>query len=208
MAETTTFSEEPPPFSSTPLEKTTPHTSFTLPSRKIISKEDLTLFLESETCRSFREFIQHLSFSIKGFKLSHPVHLSEVSTSLLDLLESIDQVVTSTPPEINPNSRFGNPAFRLFYDRVQRKVLTHSRHVLVDKYAHRDILVKFNTETWSTTHLEPRDLENALLQNEVLESQLVDELAELESQISEVAKDIEHSYDWNSSIPVQPLQKE
>lgn len=39
--------------------------------------------------------------------------------AILAVLEQVEQVVESTPPVENGKSRFGNPAFRTFYDRVR-----------------------------------------------------------------------------------------
>lgn len=39
-------------------------------------------------------------------------------TAVLDLLEKIAQIAKDIPPVDNAASRFGNPAFRTFYDKV------------------------------------------------------------------------------------------
>lgn len=38
--------------------------------------------------------------------------------SLLDVLGEVEQTVKDTPPVDNGKSRFGNPAFKTFYDRI------------------------------------------------------------------------------------------
>jgi len=39
-------------------------------------------------------------------------------TAVLDILDKISQIAKDIPPVDNAASRFGNPAFRTFYDRV------------------------------------------------------------------------------------------
>jgi serine/threonine-protein phosphatase 2A activator len=34
-------------------------------------------------------------------------------------LDQVDQIAGDTPPVDNSNSRFGNPAFKIFYDKVE-----------------------------------------------------------------------------------------
>ena len=39
---------------------------------------------------------------------------------MLKILDSVDAIIDETPPVDNEKSRFGNPAFRTFYDAVQK----------------------------------------------------------------------------------------
>jgi serine/threonine-protein phosphatase 2A activator len=39
-------------------------------------------------------------------------------TAVLDVLDKIAQIAKDIPPVDNAASRFGNPAFRTFYDKV------------------------------------------------------------------------------------------
>ena len=44
--------------------------------------------------------------------------LAQRTRSLLSILDSVMDIAKATPPVDNKLSRFGNPAFRDFYDRV------------------------------------------------------------------------------------------
>lgn len=46
--------------------------------------------------------------------------LTQAVSAIVNLLDSIDQLVTDTPPVDNGKSRFGNPAFKDFYDKAQQ----------------------------------------------------------------------------------------
>lgn len=39
-------------------------------------------------------------------------------TAILNVLDKVEQVAKETPPVDNKASRFGNPAFRTFYDKI------------------------------------------------------------------------------------------
>jgi serine/threonine-protein phosphatase 2A activator len=48
-----------------------------------------------------------------------PSSRPEQSTkAVLSLLDEVEQIIKDTPPVENGMSRFGNPAFRTFYDAV------------------------------------------------------------------------------------------
>ena len=40
-------------------------------------------------------------------------------TAVLGMLDRVEELAKATPPVDNKASRFGNPAFRTFYDKVQ-----------------------------------------------------------------------------------------
>jgi serine/threonine-protein phosphatase 2A activator len=40
-------------------------------------------------------------------------------TAVLSVLDKVEQIARDTPPVDNSGSRFGNPAFRTFYDKVE-----------------------------------------------------------------------------------------
>lgn len=39
--------------------------------------------------------------------------------NIIGILEKVEQIAKDTPAVDNSGSRFGNPAFRVFYDKVQ-----------------------------------------------------------------------------------------
>ncbi|KAI9141649.1 phosphotyrosyl phosphatase activator [Paraphysoderma sedebokerense] len=94
------------------------HNAFCVPRRKIITKDDLTHFLDSQACNDYLNFILKLNTSVQGLKISDNVGASPIIQQLLSLLDSIAAIATSTPPDKTTKSRFGNPAFRLFIDKT------------------------------------------------------------------------------------------
>ncbi|ELU38334.1 cytochrome P450 [Rhizoctonia solani AG-1 IA] len=65
------------------------------------------------------DYVAQLNSSIINKKLTDNIHESENVQSILKLLEQVEAIAQDTPPVNNDASRFGNPAFKAFYDKVQ-----------------------------------------------------------------------------------------
>ena len=94
-------------------------TQFVVPRRRILSQNDLDLFTASRTYTDLIEFIESLNESVQGCPNSASCEDTPVIKSLLHILEVVETKVTAHPPVDNNLSRFGNPAFRDFYDDIQ-----------------------------------------------------------------------------------------
>ncbi|KAF9372137.1 Serine/threonine-protein phosphatase 2A activator 2 [Podila verticillata] len=93
-------------------------TSFVVPRREILTKDDLELFHGSETYASLFEFLDKLNESVVGVVSTAECLQSEVVTGMLEVLDRVNDVSQQYPPESGHESRFGNPAFRKFYDQI------------------------------------------------------------------------------------------
>ncbi|KAI5982659.1 Phosphotyrosyl phosphatase activator [Pisolithus albus] len=92
--------------------------TFQTPSKRILSSLQLTAFQSSNTHNAIVTYIEDLNNSIIGVKLTDQVSVSPGVKAILDVLDKVEDVVKDTPPMDNKASRFGNPAFRMFYDKV------------------------------------------------------------------------------------------
>jgi serine/threonine-protein phosphatase 2A activator len=92
--------------------------SFSIPQRRIITLEDLKHFHTSSTYHEIINFVSQCSQAIRGLPISHPVKVTPMVTSLVSLLDQIETMVNDTPADETMGSRFGNPSFRLFYDKL------------------------------------------------------------------------------------------
>lgn len=107
----------------TPILPPLPDTSaliFQEPTRRILSSDDLDLFLSSPAHSLILSFVFSLSDSAADRKISsiglasaHPI-----IHKILSILDSIDQFIDRCPPTDQGGSRFGNPAFRDFIDNT------------------------------------------------------------------------------------------
>ncbi|GHJ87726.1 hypothetical protein NliqN6_4128 [Naganishia liquefaciens] len=127
-------------------------TNNSLPRKRILSPAHLAAFKESQTYRDIVEFVEELNTSIVGKKLSDGRADSSVVSAILEILDEVEKIVQDTPPVDNAASRFGNPAFKTFYDKVvERSEGLHERLVdagfLKDKNVIPELCVYFN-ESW------------------------------------------------------------
>ncbi|KAG0708074.1 Phosphotyrosyl phosphatase activator [Suillus ampliporus] len=93
--------------------------SFEIPGKRILSSAQLTVFQSSATYDTLVSYIKARSEFFRGVKLTDPRSESLGIKAILRLLDRIEQLARETPPVENKASRFGNPAFRAFYDKVQ-----------------------------------------------------------------------------------------
>ncbi|KAI6163501.1 Phosphotyrosyl phosphatase activator [Pisolithus thermaeus] len=92
--------------------------TFQAPRKRILSNPQLTAFQSSNTYNAIVTHIEALNNSVTGVKLTDQVSISPGVKAILEILDKIEDVVKDTPPMDNKASRFGNPAFRIFYDKV------------------------------------------------------------------------------------------
>ncbi|KAI8324740.1 Phosphotyrosyl phosphatase activator [Martensiomyces pterosporus] len=92
-----------------------------IPTRKILTPEDLSCFQTSAPCSQLVDFLNALNASIIGVKTGAEVEDSEIVKDLSRLLDSVKQVNEDVKP-LQTNSRFGNPAFRDFYDALEERL--------------------------------------------------------------------------------------
>ncbi|KAJ3289929.1 Serine/threonine-protein phosphatase 2A activator 2 [Borealophlyctis nickersoniae] len=97
---------------------TTLQSSFRVPTRAILSKEDLDRFQTSDAHGLILGFIERLNTAVRGKTLRAEAYHSPVVNSLITLLDTLEEYIKDAPPVENTKSRFGNPAFQTWYDRV------------------------------------------------------------------------------------------
>jgi len=78
------------------------------------------LFLASDTYTLLLAFIFSLTESVQDTKISdiQRDNLSPLVTSISKILDEVEDRVRSCPPEDQAGSRFGNPVFRVFVDKI------------------------------------------------------------------------------------------
>ncbi|RUP48221.1 hypothetical protein BC936DRAFT_144820 [Jimgerdemannia flammicorona] len=89
-----------------------------LPRKKILTKDDLAHFHSSPAYAEYVAFVEQLNRSVQGLTIQADLVQSHVVTSILSILDTLTQWSADIPPVENKLSRFGNPAFRDFYDKV------------------------------------------------------------------------------------------
>ncbi|KDQ56607.1 hypothetical protein JAAARDRAFT_36089 [Jaapia argillacea MUCL 33604] len=92
--------------------------SFQPPRKCLLTKEQLLAFQASKTHQGLVSYIDELNASVVGVKLGSQCSESPGVEAILGVLDKVEEIAKDTPPVDNKASRFGNPAFRTFYDRV------------------------------------------------------------------------------------------
>ncbi|GAB5590628.1 Serine/threonine-protein phosphatase 2A activator 2 [Umbelopsis nana] len=96
--------------------------SFTVPQKRILTREDLDEFQASDAYAQFIGFIENLNESVKGVKTDSEIETSPSVEKVLDLLDALIKLKLEIPPVENALSRFGNPAFVTFYDKAAEMI--------------------------------------------------------------------------------------
>ncbi|KAI0705388.1 hypothetical protein C8Q76DRAFT_630604 [Earliella scabrosa] len=93
-------------------------TTYFPPRKVILTKENLEAFQQSKTHETIVSYINALNECVVGVKLTDDVLVSPAVQAVLNVLGTVEETAKSIPPVDNKASRFGNPAFRTFYDKV------------------------------------------------------------------------------------------
>lgn len=88
--------------------------------KAILTHSQLDWFQSSDTSAHILAYISALNDAVVNVKLTDDCPVSPAVHAMLNILDKIHQVAAETPPVDNSASRFGNPAFRTFYDKVSQ----------------------------------------------------------------------------------------
>ncbi|KAJ4308435.1 Serine/threonine-protein phosphatase 2A activator 2, partial [Neodidymelliopsis sp. IMI 364377] len=94
--------------------------TYTHPTRRILSPSDHQLFLQSPTCTLVQAFIFNIADSVQD-RPTTTISDSDITSTLgkiLRILTEAGKIQEECPPE-DTGSRFGNPVFRTFLDKVE-----------------------------------------------------------------------------------------
>ncbi|KAI7825109.1 Phosphotyrosyl phosphatase activator [Gamsiella multidivaricata] len=120
---------------------------FVVPRKEILTKEDLELFHASPTYANLFEFLEALNESVVGVVSTADCYESEVVKGMLETLDLVNDVTEEYPPETGHESRFGNPAFRKFYDQVCLSAPEWMEKLVTPKEAVPEV-TKYFVECW------------------------------------------------------------
>ena len=92
---------------------------FVTPTTQIKSPDLIKTWEESEAYQEYIGFILAIGEAIQGKKLRDVTDKSEACQRLLDLLANIREIKSSCPPVEDMKSRYGNPAYRDWYSKLE-----------------------------------------------------------------------------------------
>ncbi|KAG5676217.1 hypothetical protein PVAND_006066 [Polypedilum vanderplanki] len=105
--------------------------SFVEPQKMIKSPMDMTNWEKSEAYYDLIGFISSVCMCIQGKSLQQKCNISPPVQKLLDMLNKLEKLAIETPPVDQP-SRFGNIAFRTWYQKMKDNVESLVKDVLPD----------------------------------------------------------------------------
>lgn len=114
------------------------------PSKQILSTAHLRAFQRSSTHADILAFVTDLDNAVVGVKLGDAEVLD--TRPLLDMIDAVDTIAQQTPPIDNAQSRFGNPAFQTFYDKVKES--SPSLHASLVPAEHIEEVSTYFEESW------------------------------------------------------------
>lgn len=90
-----------------------------IPVRRITTKDDLSIWIDSPIYNEVVSFIESLQNLVLGKPNDEPLPPSPITQKLLAILERIDAIIDENPVLIDQNSsRFGKVEFKQFYDQI------------------------------------------------------------------------------------------
>ncbi|CEG79247.1 Putative Peptidylprolyl isomerase [Rhizopus microsporus] len=127
--------------------------SFSVPTKRIATKAHLDEFLHSSAYEDYIGYIERLNDAVKNLKIDSTIEMSNNVTSIVNILDTISGWIDEIPPVENSKSRFGNPAFRTFYDRLEKSIGTLFNE-LIPKEAIPEVAVYFCESFGNRTRID------------------------------------------------------
>ncbi|KAL6260085.1 hypothetical protein P5V15_007624 [Pogonomyrmex californicus] len=105
-----------------------PH-EFVVPTKRVKTPNDLTLWKRSEAYYEYMGFILALNQAVQGSALDSECSQSSAVNSIVQMLNKFDEWIAEIPPTEQPQ-RFGNKSFRIWHERLQQNALEELKQVL------------------------------------------------------------------------------
>lgn len=128
---------------------------YKVPQRAVKSPIDMTIWERSEAYAEYIGFILAINEAIKGKPLSVSCEVSNNVNNIIGVLTQLDLLIDEIKPIEQPQ-RFGNQAFRSWYNTVKDKVMDMLQKALPGKY-HRaiaEIMVYFIDGFGNSTRID------------------------------------------------------
>lgn len=106
---------------------------FLIPKKELSKPDQMEVWEKSQAYADILGFIGAMNDSVKNKKLRDPYTMSGSVQKLSTLLEKLDCWIDNIPPVDQPQ-RFGNKAFKQFYDKVVDESAELLENVLDEKY--------------------------------------------------------------------------
>lgn len=92
--------------------------AYTMPKKEIFAVEDMPKWENSEAFAEYMGFVLMINEKVKEKKMTSPLPPSEIIKKCLEMLNMMDKWIDEIPP-IDQPQRFGNKAFRTWFERLK-----------------------------------------------------------------------------------------
>lgn len=106
-----------------------PPYKFIEPEKLIKDPSEMKKWENSETYYDLIGFINSICVCIQGKTLSYNCQMSSCIQKLVEMLEKLEKLAIETPPIVQPQ-RFGNAAFKIWYQKINDNAVNLLREVL------------------------------------------------------------------------------
>ena len=128
--------------------------NYVIPKKLIKSPDDMPKWEKSEAYQEYLGFIQMIGDSISGKKIrDENIHQSDSAKKIVDILEQLSQWIDEIKP-IDQQQRFGNKAFRDWYDKVTSASETLLKPLFSNDDALRECQVYFHDSFGNSTRID------------------------------------------------------
>ncbi|XKL68065.1 hypothetical protein PGB90_003556 [Kerria lacca] len=108
------------------------------PKKMIHSENMMTRWENCEAYYEYFGFVKAMNIAVRGKSLQQDCFISPISKGILNLISTLDNILTETPP-IDQPQRFGNKAFKLWYEKVKEDAQNLLKINLPEEY-HKAII--------------------------------------------------------------------
>ncbi|GMT32916.1 hypothetical protein PFISCL1PPCAC_24213 [Pristionchus fissidentatus] len=95
---------------------------FTEPKRQILNQFDLNKWVHSKAYGDYMKFLHDLNDSVKGMNTTTDIEIPAQKLEIIYMLEPLKKWIQEHPPEDMGSQRYGNKAFRRWYEQFQKSV--------------------------------------------------------------------------------------
>lgn len=103
--------------------------NFIEPDKQIKDHSEMKKWEISETYYDLLGFVNSICMCIQGKTLSHKCQMSACTQKLVEMLEKLEKLAIETPP-IDQPQRFGNAAFKSWYQKMKDHLADYLKEVL------------------------------------------------------------------------------
>lgn len=128
---------------------------YVIPTRCVKSHSDMAVWEKSQAYYDILGFVNGISTSIQGKKISAQIDSSPIAESMANIFVELNRLVDETPPYEQPQ-RFGNKAYRDWFQKLKENSLQILHNALPSEFheAIPEIIVYFTESFGNATRID------------------------------------------------------